>query len=203
MAKSMQLKYITLKQLLSWSPCDEWTEQRILHVTGGRRRLSPLEICDLAGVSARDKLWVLLREKILTEHELRLFACWCADRALRAETKAGRNPDKRSCAAVQIARAFAHGKATTDQLAEAESAAWTAWTAVEPAARESESAARSAARSSASASESAAWAARSAAARAAERAARLAAEWAARTAGSAESAVQLQHLKQCAFTRQL
>ena len=195
MAKSMQLKYITLKQLLSWSPCDEWTEQRILHVTGGRRRLSPLEICDLAGVSARDKLWVLLREEILTEHELRLFACWCADRALRAETKAGRNPDKRSYAAVQIARAFAHGKATTDQLAEAESAAWTVELA-EPTAWESESTAWgewSAARS-----------AESAAARTAERAARLAAEWsAARTAGSAESAVQLRHLKQCVFTRQL
>ena len=194
MAKSMQLKYITLKQLFSWSPCGEWTEQRILHVTGGRRRLSPLEICDLAGVSARDKLWVLLREKILTEHELRLFACWCADRALRAETKAGRNPDKRSCAAVQIARAFAHGKATTDQLAEAESAAWTVVKLAESTAREST--ARSA--------ESAAWAARSAAARTAERAARLAAEWAAEWAArTAESAVQLQHLKQCAFTRQL
>ena len=198
MAKSMQLKYITLKQLLSWSPCDEWTEQRILHVTGGRRRLSPLEICDLAGVSARDKLWVLLREKILTEHELRLFACWCADRALRAETKAGRNPDKRSCAAVQIARAFAHGKATTDQLAEAESAAWTAWTAwtaVEPAARESESAARE----SESAARTAAWSS----AQSAEWSARLAAEWSAWSAGTAESAVQLRHLKQCVFVRQL
>ena len=121
-----QFKRITLRQLLAWEPCGPWSEESILRVTNGRRQLTPLEIVDLPGVSAGDKLWVLLREEVLPENELRLFACWCAERVLRAEAKAGRPPDKRSRTAVRVARAFARGEATAEELSSAWSAAWSA-----------------------------------------------------------------------------
>ena len=54
---------------------------------------------------------------------LRLFACWCAEQALRAERKAGREPDMRSWKSVRVARRFACGSATTDELAAANAAA--------------------------------------------------------------------------------
>ena len=50
------------------------------------------------------------------------FACWCAERALRAERKAGRVPDKRSWEAIRVKRRWLKGKATDEELA----AAWDA-----------------------------------------------------------------------------
>lgn len=79
--------------------------------------------------------------------ELRLFACDCALRALEREQKAGRESDPRSWAAVEVARQYAAGLATDEQLtaaraaarAAAPDAAWattwaTAWVAAEAAA---------------------------------------------------------------------
>ena len=59
----------------------------------------------------------------LTPRVLRLFACDCAERALRRERRQGREPDKRSWGAVRIARLFADGKATKQELAAAYAAA--------------------------------------------------------------------------------
>ena len=53
---------------------------------------------------------------------LRLFAADCAERALLRERTAGREPDSRSWAAVEVARRYARGEATRDDLA----AAWAA-----------------------------------------------------------------------------
>ena len=74
----------------------------------------------------------------------RLFACDCADEAL----KLVKQPDPRSIEAVQMARLFAAGEASLEQLAAARDAAWAAawdaaWAAAWDAAR---AAARAAAR---------------------------------------------------------
>jgi len=74
---------------------------------------------------------------------LRLFACWVAERALKAERKAGREPDPRSWNAIKVTRDFVNGTATAQE----QGAAWSAaGSAAESAAW---SAARSAARSAA------------------------------------------------------
>ena len=96
------------------------------------------------------------------ERTARLFACDCAERALTLLDK----PDARSTEAVRVARLFAVGEATKEQLSAAERAARSA---AESAA---ESAAWGAARSAAwsaaeSAAESAAWSAAWGAARSA------------------------------------
>jgi hypothetical protein len=60
------------------------------------------------------------------DKSLRLFATDCAERALKREEKSGRKVDKRSWDAVRIARDFARGRATEQELAAAWAAAWAA-----------------------------------------------------------------------------
>jgi len=59
-----------------------------------------------------------------TERTAREFACDCAARALRREHRAGCRPDRRSYAAVRVARRYARGEATRKELSAAMAAAW-------------------------------------------------------------------------------
>jgi hypothetical protein len=61
--------------------------------------------------------------------ELRLFTCDCAERALKRERKAGREPDERSWEVIIIARRYADGKATLEELNAAYNAAYAAYNA--------------------------------------------------------------------------
>lgn len=70
------------------------------------------------GVSSRRKLV----QAVIVERELRLFAADCAERGLKA-TKV---TDERSWNAIAVARRFANGEATADELAAARDAAWDA-----------------------------------------------------------------------------
>ena len=63
------------------------------------------------------------------EHSARLFACDCAERALSGERRAGREPDKRSRDAVKVARRYAEGQATNQELTAARDSAWAAFDA--------------------------------------------------------------------------
>jgi hypothetical protein len=56
--------------------------------------------------------------------ELRLFACDCAERALTRERDAGREPNARSWAAIEVVRRYADGQATVAELAGAWAGAW-------------------------------------------------------------------------------
>jgi hypothetical protein len=115
-------------------------------------------------IDCSDKIVVgqarLLYEVHDLDRKLRLFACDCATRAL----KIAKVEDERSWKALEVARRFANGKATCDELAAARAAAWAAAGA----------AARDAARYAAGA---AAWAAAGAAAWAAAGAAAWDAAW--------------------------
>ena len=69
------------------------------------------------------------------ERTARLFACNCAERALKQERKAGRELDARSWEAIRVSRRFASGKATAEELAAARYAArYAAWAAARDAA---------------------------------------------------------------------
>ena len=50
------------------------------------------------------------------EHQLRLWGCDCAERALLRERDHGREPDARSWAAIEVARAYSAGEATREDL---------------------------------------------------------------------------------------
>ena len=79
-------------------------------------------------------VWLLDRLDAWDDRTRRLFACDCAHRALTRERDAGREPDPRSWKAVEVAQAFAEGRASTEELrtaakAAARDAAWDAWAA--------------------------------------------------------------------------
>ena len=148
------MKYITPKMILGWYPCPKYDRARIEKLFGRRKRATIREILR-APIPPEDALWVVLREELIPAKTLRLFACACAERALRRERKTGRKPNRASVNAVRVARRYAVGKATAEELSAARSAAWLAvWSMAEWAARSvtylaAESAARSATRSAA------------------------------------------------------
>ena len=73
-------KYITLKEVLSWKPCI--TEQQILEITKGKKRLSLFEVCNLK-ISHGDRIWVLLRSEILGKKIYREIVFKIADQTVK------------------------------------------------------------------------------------------------------------------------
>jgi hypothetical protein len=125
----------------------------------------------LAG-TRRTVVWSLTQRQ--TDRALREFACRCAEGALLEERAAGREPDPRSWAAIEVARRHSAGRATDEELAAASDAARDA--ASDAAWAAASDAAGAAARDAAS---DAAWAAARDAAGAAARDAASDAAWAA------------------------
>ena len=176
--------YTTLSILREHQPCtDGW--KKLIKTLGPKfnknKRISFQTILDSNGLD--DALWALrgvVKEQEKDRDRLaRLFACECAEAVLHIYEK--QNPgDDRPRAAVRVARAFAEGKATSDELA-------AAWAAARAAARDAARAAAwdaawDAARAAAwdaawDAARAAAWAAARAAARDAARDAAWAAAW--------------------------
>ena len=146
---------MTARQMRDAGAC--YDLQTIKGLWDGRESLTALDILDL-GIPDADKLWGVLRENLIPASGLRELACRFAETALVGEVAAGGAPDARSYAVIEVARAFANGDATEDQLAAASSAASSAAWAAES----------SAAWAAARAENSATWAAASSAAAAAE-----------------------------------
>ena len=130
---------ITTKMIMSWGPCAKYTRAKISKLIGKGK--TPQEICDNTVIPAADTLWVLLHEDIIPAKELHELACTFAERALKRERKAGREPDKRSWDAIKAKRLWLNGKITDEELAAAWDAEWdvardVAWDAARDAARD-------------------------------------------------------------------
>jgi len=173
-------KRISIDTIMGWNPCSDWPRERIAKLFGRRKYYSAMEILDAKQIPLGDRIWVVLHKEIISERDMRLFACACAERALKRERKAGHDPDPRCWNAVKVSRLFANGMATAKELATARDAARAAaWAAAWDAARD--------------AARDAAWAAAWDAARAAVRAAARDAAWAA--ARAAEQKWQVARLQ--------
>ena len=61
-----------------------------------------------------------------TERTARLFACTCASHALRREARVGCKPDSRTYTAIRVARQFAKGQASAEEMVSARNAAYRA-----------------------------------------------------------------------------
>ena len=59
-----------------------------------------------------DLIWLLCRNEYMTDKDIRLFAVWCARKALKLVDK----PDQRSINACDVAERFANGDATQEEL---------------------------------------------------------------------------------------
>jgi hypothetical protein len=120
---------------------------------------------------ARHRKVLAMADATKTLHE---FACWCAEQALLREREAGREPDVRSWAAIEVKRRWLKGEATDTEL----DAAWAAARAAAGGVSwDAARAAWDAARAAWAAACDAAWDAARAAAKAAARAAACDAAW--------------------------
>jgi hypothetical protein len=117
-------KTVDSELIMSLGPCDDWPESRVWRAVP--KRIPLTEFLRAEHIPVDDRLWVALHRKILSDRILRLFACDCAERALQRERDAGREPDPRSWNAVAVARRYAAGEATDEELADAWTSAWAA-----------------------------------------------------------------------------
>ena len=127
---------LTADLVWSWHPCSLYSRARIDGIYGVHG-LTPLRVCDLPDISAKDKLWTLLREEVLPAATLRLLACRWGATAVDAAQMA------RWAAAwtVAVAAAQAAGRDAAWTAARGgarETAATTAWQAAEAAAWEAQ-----------------------------------------------------------------
>jgi hypothetical protein len=110
---------ITIDDVLSWMPCERYdTREKLLAVTGGRESMTHIQVADLP-IPLKDVVWVLveaLHRMPHGERDYSLFVCDYVERALFREREAGREPDERSWNAVFVAREFAMGRATEEEL---------------------------------------------------------------------------------------
>lgn len=88
--------------------------------------VSPLELADDERIPVADRLWALLDENVMLDRDLRLLACLWAARALDAVEQSGGAVDAQSRNAIEVARRYAVGSATADELLAADVAAWVA-----------------------------------------------------------------------------
>ena len=121
MAKK-KLRGVTVTDILSWRPCCEYTERYIRKLFAKRKKLNAADILKLR-IPFEDRLWVICREGMVPDDIFHLWACWCAERALKRERKAGREPDKRSWAVIEAKRQWMRGEISDEDLAVARDAA--------------------------------------------------------------------------------
>lgn len=126
-----QILRVTRKMLKGWGFC--YDEERVNSLVGKRQSLRADKVLDLP-ISVEDKFFVLLREEVLGERNLQLFACDCAERVFHVFEKEFPN-DKRPRIAIEIARCYIDSRATKKELDKARhtarSVAWeAAWDAI-------------------------------------------------------------------------
>ena len=111
----MKLAQITVEHMMAHRPCPNYTTDVVRKLWGRRRALTARQIADL-DIPPQDVIWAVTQDGVLPKAVRLEFAARCAERALRRECRAGREPDKRSWEAIRVLRRFIRGAATVDEL---------------------------------------------------------------------------------------
>ena len=115
------MKTMTVDDVLALHPCGRYDRDALKKLFGRRERATLEQIIGCKKVPAEDRLWAALKGPWLDDRQRRLFACDCAERVLPIWEK--KYPgDKRPRQTIEVARRFARGEATNEEL----SAAWDA-----------------------------------------------------------------------------
>ena len=122
------MQIFNIGQLRAFSPCYDPAKYLPENWAG-----TAIDILNVKDCPPQDRLWVVLRKEFLSDRDLRLFAVWCARKALAipgCENEVCSN----TC---DVAERYANGEATKEELAAARAAAWAAaWAAARAAARD-------------------------------------------------------------------
>jgi len=117
---------IMLDDVMSWSPC--WDDESLMAYAGGRTEEATLTLLMDKRLKITERIWLACWA--MDDRERRMFACACASRALDREEASGRVVDPRSREAVRVARRYADGRATSEELRSARDASMSAsWSA--------------------------------------------------------------------------
>lgn len=114
---------VTIKDVMSWRPCANYTEDRIHRLFGKRKRLTGDQILNLK-IFAEDRLWAILHEPFLSECDQRLLAADIAEHVLKYY-ETDYPYDKRLREIIQIARDYAKCKINDSVRNDACNTAWT------------------------------------------------------------------------------
>ena len=129
------LTVYTIADIRALQPCYDPTRYLAEDWSG-----TAVDVLRVSDCPAEDRIWVVAHW--LDERTLRLFAVWCARRALALVE----HPDPRSLTVCDVAERFANGRATREELVAAWDAAWAAARAAAWAAARAAASAASAAR---------------------------------------------------------
>ena len=92
------------------------------------------ELWNVGEMPSEYRLWIATRDGVMSDKDLRLFACWCVRQVWHLLK------DDRSKRAVEVVELYANGKATSEELDAARAAAWAAaWAAASARARDAAS----------------------------------------------------------------
>lgn len=109
------MKTVTYEEFIKFKPC--WLEtpngrRRLQYYAQKHERWSAFDILNLNRVSARDRLWAVLREELIDAPILHEFACRCAEMAMEMVP----DPDSRSIAAIDAKRRWIRGEISDNEL---------------------------------------------------------------------------------------
>jgi hypothetical protein len=99
------MKPFTYADIVSWEPC--YSPSRYLKEDWSGNALDILRIKE---IPIKDKFWVVLRQDIIDEKTLRLFAVWCARQTQHLMK------DQRLLTALDVVEKFATGQATIEEF---------------------------------------------------------------------------------------
>lgn len=109
------LPKVTPEEILSWQPCESYDLKKIKKLFGRKKKANALDILNCEEISIEDRFWVVLREEMLSERILRLFAISCAEHVLPIFEK--KYPeDRRPRTAIDAAKKYLMGEITKEEL---------------------------------------------------------------------------------------
>ena len=117
----------TIDEVLSWDVC--YPREQLKELYAGRETLIALDCFDLP-IPGKDKLYALLRPKVIPERELHLLACDFAERVAHLAK------DPHVVEVIRVKRLWVEGEASDEELATARDAALNATEAAAPRAAE-------------------------------------------------------------------
>jgi hypothetical protein len=109
---------LTFESIMAMKPC--WEEEDVEAYFAGREYIDLETTLRDDSLLHSDRIWLAV--ELMDDRARRLFACDCAERAIKYVPEGEERPRQ----AVEVARRYANGEATSDELKAAMAVAWAA-----------------------------------------------------------------------------